>query len=99
MSGARSRLVVVVPVAHRPDLEGDQADQQRTKGDEGRQPAVAPRDQESGNDKGIGGEQEAGEDRADCRPAGQLRSARRLVAVSIRRVTRTCIRVPITSAR
>lgn len=86
-------------VAHRPDLEGDQPDQQRAEGDEGRQPPVAAGDQESGNDEGIGGKQEAGEDRPDCRPAGQLRSARRLVAVSIRRVTRTCIRVPITSAR
>jgi len=99
MSGARSTLVVVVPVAHRPDLEGDQADQQRAEGDEGRQPSVAAGDQESGNDEGIGGEQEAGEDRPDCRPAGQLRSARRLVAVSRRRVTSTCIRVPITRAR
>jgi hypothetical protein len=60
VSAARSRLVVVVSVAHRPDLEGDQADQQRAEGDEGRQPPVATGDQESGNDEGIGGEQEAG---------------------------------------
>ncbi len=99
MSGARSRPVVVVPAAHRPDLEGDQPDQQRAEGDEGRQPAVAAGDEEGGNYEGVGGEQEAGEDRPDCRPAGQLRSARCLVAVSRRRVTRTCIRVPITRAR
>jgi hypothetical protein len=99
MSGARSRPVVVVPVAHRPDLEGDQPDQQRAEGDEGRQPAVAAGDDEGCNDGGVSGEQEAGEDWPDCRPAGQLRSARRLVAVSIRRVTTMCIRVPITSAR
>lgn len=99
MSGVRPRPVVVVPVSHRPDLEGDQSDQQRAESDEGRQPSVAAGDEEGGNDEGVGGEQEAGEDRADCRPAGQLRSARRLVAVSIRRVTRTCMRVPITRAR
>lgn len=98
MSGVRTTLVVVVPVAHRPDLEGDQADQQRAEGDEGRQPPVAAGNEEGGDDEGVGGEQEAGEDRADCRPAGQLYSARRLVAVRIRRVTRTCIRVPITRA-
>lgn len=88
-----------MPVAQRPNLEGDKPDQQGAEGDEGRQPAVAAGDEEGGNDEGIGGEEEAGKDRADCRPAGQLRSARRLVAVSKRRVTRTCIRVPITSAR
>ena len=99
MSGLRSRPVVVVSVAHGPDLEGDQPDQQRAEGDEGRQPPVAAGDEQGGDDEGIGGEQEAGEDRPDCRPAGQLRSARRLVAVSRRRVTRTCIRVPITRAR
>lgn len=89
MSGARSRLVVVVPVAQRPDLEADQPDQQRAEGDEGRQPSVAVGDEESGDDESVGGEQEAGEDRPDGRPAGQLRSARRLVAVSRRRVTTT----------
>ena len=99
MSGTRSTLIVVVPVAHRPDLEADQADQQRAEGDERRQPSLAAGDEEGDNDEGVGGEQEAGEDRPDCRPAGQLRSARRLVAVSIRRVTTTCIRVPITRAR
>jgi hypothetical protein len=99
MSGVRSTLVVVVPVAQRPDLEGDQADQQGAEGDEGRQPSVAAGNEEGGDDEGIGGEQEAGKDRPDCRPAGQLCSARRLVAVSRRRVTRTCIRVPITRAR
>jgi hypothetical protein len=88
-----------VPVAHGPDLEGDQPNQQRAEGDERRQPSVAAGAEEGGDDEGVGGEQEAGEDRADCRPAGQLRSARRLVAVSIRRVTRTCIRVLITRAR
>jgi hypothetical protein len=66
MSGARSRPVVVVPVAHRPDLEGDEPDQQRAKGDEGWEPAVAAGDEEGGNDEGVGGEQEAGEDRSDC---------------------------------
>jgi hypothetical protein len=99
MSGARSELVVVVPVAHRPDLEGDQSDQQRAESDGGRQPSMAARDEQGGNDEGVGGEQEADEDRPDCRPAGQSRSARRLVAVSRPRVTRTCIRVPITRAR
>ena len=99
MSGARPRLVVIVPVAHCPDLEGDQPDQQRAEGDEGRQPSVTAGDEEGGDDEGVGGEQETSEDRPDCRPAGQLRSARRLVAVSRRRVTRTCIRVPITRAR
>jgi hypothetical protein len=99
MSGARSTPVVVVPVAHRPDLEGDQPHQQRAEGDEGRQPAVGPGKEESGDDEGIGGEQEAGENRPDCRPAGQLRSARRLTPASKRLVTRTCIRVPITSMR
>ncbi len=88
-----------MPVAHRPDLEGDQPNQQRAKGDGGRQPPLAAGDEQGGNNEGIGGEQEAGEDRPDCRPAGQLRSARRLVAMSKRRVTRTCIRVPITRAR
>ena len=76
MSGARSTLVVIVPVAHRPDLEGDQPDQQRAEGDEGGQPSVTAGNEEGGNDEGIGGEQEAGEDGPDCRPAGQLRSAR-----------------------
>lgn len=99
MSGARSRSIVVVPVAHGPDLEGDQADQQRAKGDEGRQPPVAAGDQKGSDDEGIGGEKKAGKDRPDCRPASQFRSVRRLVAVSRRRVTRTCIRVPITRAR
>ena len=99
MSGPRSRSVVVVPVAYRPDLEGDQPDQQRAEGDGGRQPSVAAGDEQGGNDEGVGREQEAGEDRPDCRPASQLRSARRLVAVSRRRVTTTCIRVPITTAR
>lgn len=56
-------------------------------------------DEEDGDDEGVGGEEEAREDRPNCRPAGQLRSARRLVAVSSRRVTRTCIRVPITRVR
>lgn len=88
-----------MPVAHSPDLEGDQSDQQRAEGDEGRQPSVAAGDEQGGNDEGIGGKQKASEDRPDCRPAGQLRSALSLVAVSRRRVTRTCIRVPITRAR
>ena len=56
MSGARSRLVVVVPVAHRPDLEGDEPDQQRAEGDEGRQPSVAAGDEEGDDDEGVGGE-------------------------------------------
>lgn len=99
MSGPRLRPVVVVPVAHRPDLEGDQPDQQRAEGDGWGQPSVAAGDEQGDDDEGIGREQEASEDRPDCRPAGQLRSARRLVAVSRRRVTRTCIRVPITRAR
>jgi len=99
MSGTRLRPVVVVPVAHSPDLEGDQPDQQRPESDEGRQPSVATGDEQCDDDEGVGGEQEADEDRPNCRPAGQLRSARRLVAVSRRRVTRTCIRVPITRAR
>jgi len=54
MSGPRSRPVVVIPVAHRPDLEGDQPDQQRTKGDEGRQPSVAAGDEQGSNDEGVG---------------------------------------------
>jgi hypothetical protein len=99
MSGARSRPVVVVPVAHRPYLEGDQPDQQRAEGNGGRQPSVAPGDEQGDNDEGVGREQEASENRPDCRPASQLCSARRLVAVSRRRVTTTCIRVPITRAR
>ena len=99
MSGARSRLVVVVPVPHGPDLEGDEPDQQRAEGDEGRQPSIAAGDQQGSDDEGIGGKEEAVKDRPDRRPAGQLRSARRLVAVSRRRVTRTCIRVPITRVR
>lgn len=86
-------------VAHCPDLEGDQPDQQRAKGDEGRQPSLAAGDEKGGDDQGVGGKEEAGEDRPDCRPASQLRSARRLVAVSKRRVMSTCIRVPITRAR
>lgn len=86
-------------MAHGPDLEGDQAYQQGAEGDEGRQPPVAARDKEGGDDEGVSGEEEADKDRPDCGPAGQLRSARRLVAVSRRRVRRTCIRVPITSAR
>lgn len=54
-----------MPVAYRPDLKGDQPDQQRAEGDEGRQPPVAARDEEGGDDEGVGGEQEAGEDRPD----------------------------------
>jgi hypothetical protein len=54
-----------VPVAHRPDLEGDQPDQQRAEGDEGRQPSMAAGDEEGGDDECVGGEQEAGEDRPD----------------------------------
>ena len=99
MSGVRLGPIVVVPVAHRPDLEGDQPDQQRAEGDEGRQPPVGASNEEGCDDERVGSEEEAGKDRPDRRPADQLRSARRLVAVSRRRVTRTCIRVPITRAR
>jgi hypothetical protein len=64
-----------MPVAHRPDLEGDQADQQRAEGDEGRQPFVGAGDEEGRDDEGIGGEEKATKDRPDCRPASQLRSS------------------------
>lgn len=84
-------------MANRPRLEADQADEQRAEGDEGGKPAVGARRDQGDDDDGVGDEQEAGEDRANRRPAGQGRSARRLIAASMRRVTSTCPRVRITS--
>jgi hypothetical protein len=86
-----------VTVADRPDLEDDHADQQRAEGDERRQPAFRlGRDQRDNHD-GVGAEQEARQNRAYRRPASQVRSALCFIAVSRRRVTRTCPRVRITS--
>lgn len=84
-------------MADRPELEGDHADQQRAEGDERRQPAFRVGRDQSDDHDGVGGEQEAREDRAYRRPAGQVRSARCFIAVSRRRVTSTWPRVRITS--
>lgn len=83
MSGLRATPIVVVPMTHRPDLEADQADQQRAESDERWQPPVWVDDEEGDDDEAVGDEEKAGEDRSDGRPAGQRRSLRYGVATSV----------------
>jgi hypothetical protein len=83
-------------MANRPELEADHADQQRTKGDERGKPAFRLCHNQRDHHDGVRDKQEAGEDRPYRRPAGQVRSARRFIAASSRRVTSTCPRLRIT---
>jgi len=58
-------------MAQRPGLEPDEADEHRAEGDEGRQPATRAGNRQGGDDEGVGGEQEADQDRPYRRPAGR----------------------------
>lgn len=80
-----SQLVVVVAMADRPELKGDHSDQQGAEGDERGQPTSRVGHDQHDHHDGVGNEQEARQDRAYCRPAGQACSASRFIVVSGRR--------------
>ena len=71
-------------MADRPELEGDHAEQQRAEGDERRQPAFRVGHDQRDYHDGVGDEEEARQDGSDCRPAGQVRPARRCIVTGSR---------------